>query len=169
MNTPKENRSKRTNIPAFDSETLGFVERTSAIGFSLKHITYLVLETFPYYGFNDSITDEEIQIVITKRIHKARTDKQRASYNRIQMYKKEFEEIVNIEPAVNPLPLLIELIELEKQRIEIKLSGNKDFNNMMKILNEARKTQQLMEQMLTADTDFTGNSMFTRSPTSQDH
>ena len=145
MNTPKENRSKRTNIPAFDSETLGFVERTSAIGFSLKHITYLVLETFPYYGFNDNMTDEEIQIVITKRIHKARTDKQRASYNRIQKYKKEFEEIVNIEPAVNPLPLLI---ELEKQRIEIKRSGNKDFNNMLKILAEARKIQQLMEQIL---------------------
>ena len=91
------------------------------------------------------MTDEEIQIVITKRIHKARTDKRRASYNRIQKYKKEFEEIVNIEPAVNPLPLLI---DLEKQRIEIKRSGNKDFNNMLKILAEARKIQQLMDQIL---------------------
>ena len=147
MNTPKENRSKRTNIPAFDSETLGFVERTSAIGFSLKHITYLVLETFPYYGFNDSMTDEEIQIVITKRIHKARTDKQRASYHRIQEYKKVFEELENGEPDVNPLPLLIELKDLEKQRIEIKLSGDKDFNNMRKIFAEARKIQKLIESM----------------------
>ena len=136
MNTPKENRSKRTNIPAFDSEILELVERTSAIGFSLKHITYLVLETFPYYGFNDSMTDEEIQIVITKRIHKARTDKRRASYNRIQEYKKKIDEIANVAPAVNPLLLLI---DLEKQRIEIKRSGNKDFNNMLKIFKQARE------------------------------
>ena len=136
MNTPKENRSKRTNIPAFDSETLGFVERTSAIGFSLKHITYLVLETFPYYGFNDSMTDEEIQIVITKRIHKARTDKRRDSYHRIQEYKKKIDEIANVAPDVNPLTLLI---DLEKQRIEIKRSGNKDFNNMLKIFKQARE------------------------------
>ena len=102
--TPKKQR-----LPNFDDKTQEWIVNTLAT-MPAQMATDIFLQCFEEYNHPRYGTPEEIRKIVLNRFQKAKSDKSRPIYERIQKRKKEIEySLLDSFPLANPITQMVEL------------------------------------------------------------